>query len=83
MPALDKAHALVIGIAGYHHVRRLPQVQDAAAVAALLADPELGAYPPGQVMLLQDAAATGAAARVPGPGRGSCCHSGVSGTGLQ
>jgi Caspase domain/TIR domain len=60
MPALDNAYALVVGIANYQHVRSLPStvLQDATDIAALLADPAHGAYPPGQVTLLRDGEAT-------------------------
>jgi hypothetical protein len=63
MPTLDNAHALVVGIANYQNIKSLPPtvLQDAADIAALLADPVQGAYPPGQVTLLSDAAATKAA----------------------
>ena len=29
MDLMDNAHALIVGIADYQHIRRLPQVQDA------------------------------------------------------
>jgi hypothetical protein len=58
MPALDNAHALMIGIADYQQVARLPAVQDAQEIAALLVDPARGGYPPAQVRLLRDAEAT-------------------------
>jgi hypothetical protein len=52
------AHALVIGIADYQQVRKLPPAQDASAIAALLANEQQGAYPPQQVTLRQDGEAT-------------------------
>jgi len=65
MPAMDNAHALVIGIADYRHVNRLPPtvLQDARDVRDLLVDPQHCAYPPGNVQLLLDGAATQAAMR--------------------
>ena len=58
MPGLDHAHALVIGIAGYPHVRPLPKVDDAKDLAAVLADPALCGYPAGNVQLLEEERAT-------------------------
>jgi Caspase domain/TIR domain len=58
---LEEAHALVIGISAYQHVRPLPQVQDAEDVAALLADPARCGYPPAHVRVLLERAATRAA----------------------
>lgn len=55
------AHALVIGISAYRHVRRLPAVHDAQDVAAVLADPARCGYPPGNVRVLLEEAATRAA----------------------
>ena len=65
MSAMDNAHALVIGIANYHHVNRLPPtvLQDARDVHDLLVDPQHCGYPPGNVQLLLDGAATQAAMR--------------------
>ncbi|MBV9359680.1 MAG: caspase family protein [Chloroflexi bacterium] len=56
MPALDSAHALVVGIAQYQHLSSLPPtvVKDARDVHDLLVDPAAAAYPPGQVNLLVD-----------------------------
>jgi hypothetical protein len=48
-------HALVIGVGRYQHIPRwnVPvTVRDAEAVAAVLRDPQLGAYPTAQVKLL-------------------------------
>jgi len=55
---LDDAFALTIGISAYRHVTALPAVHDAQDVADLLADPQLGAYPPDQVHTLSEEAAT-------------------------
>ena len=62
---MDDAHALVVGIANYQHVNRLPPtvLQDAQDVHDLLADPQRCGYPPGNVQLLLDDAATQAAIR--------------------
>jgi hypothetical protein len=63
--AMDNAHALVIGIANYRHVNRLPPtvLKDARDICDLLADPQHCGYPPGNVQLLLDGAATQAAIR--------------------
>jgi hypothetical protein len=63
MTTLDNAHALVVGIANYQHFPVLPPtvLKDAADIAAVLKDPALCAYPPDQVTLLSDGAATRAA----------------------
>ncbi|HEX8204253.1 MAG TPA: TIR domain-containing protein [Isosphaeraceae bacterium] len=63
MAALENAHALVIGIADYAQIRKLPRVADAGGIANALADPALCGYPPAGVQLLEDAQATGAAIR--------------------
>ena len=65
MPTLPNAHALIVGIANYQHVNPLPPIvlADAAAVRGVLVDPSLGAYPPGNVSLLLDDAATQQALR--------------------
>ena len=41
MQPLENAHALIIGIADYHGIRKLPRVADARDLAAVLADPAL------------------------------------------
>jgi hypothetical protein len=41
---LSNAYALVVGIAGYPSIRRLPYTEDATEVAALLADGEVCGY---------------------------------------
>lgn len=51
------AHALLIQISQYPELP-LPERDDAGALAAVLRDPELGHYPPGQVRVLRDAEAT-------------------------
>lgn len=58
MPVLDNAHALVVGIADYTTIRRLPKVKDADHVAALLVDPERCGYSKDNVTLLLDQDAT-------------------------
>ncbi|HEX2251720.1 MAG TPA: caspase family protein [Thermoanaerobaculia bacterium] len=64
-PGECRAHALVVGISDYLHVQPLPPAVAAGAreLAALLADPLLGGYPPDQVRCLLDQAATGEAIR--------------------
>lgn len=62
-PTFPDAHALVIGIAGYTHARRLPATRDAADIAALLVDPAFCGYAPENVALLEEGQATGAAIR--------------------
>jgi len=59
------AHALVIGIANYRHVNRLPPtvLKDAQDVRDLLADPQHCGYPPEHVRLLLDEGATQAELR--------------------
>jgi hypothetical protein len=52
------AHALVIGVSQYHHVQRLPRVDDAEDVAAVLRDPAACGYEPGNVAVLQEWEAT-------------------------
>jgi hypothetical protein len=56
--AFAHAHALLIGIAAYAHLPRLPAVRDTADLHALLTDPARGGYPPGQVRVLTEEAAT-------------------------
>jgi len=65
MPALDNAHALVVGIANYQQVNRLPPtvLKDAQDIYDLLIDPQHCAYPPDNVQLLLDSQATQAALR--------------------
>ena len=49
MPAIENAHALVVGIADYANIRKLPKVQDAEDLAAALVDPALCGYDPKNV----------------------------------
>jgi hypothetical protein len=58
--AMDKAHALVIGIAAYQHVPPLPSTvtNDAHDVHSLLVDPRRAGYPAEQTHLLLDGEAT-------------------------
>jgi hypothetical protein len=63
MGSMDNAHALVVGIADYQHIRKLPQVQDARKVAALLVEPDHCGYRPENVTILLDDDATQAAIR--------------------
>jgi hypothetical protein len=63
MQPLENAHALIIGIADYHGIRKLPGVADARDLAAVLADPALCGYPKDNVQLLEDAQATNQAIR--------------------
>ncbi|MFN8490177.1 MAG: caspase family protein [Caldilineaceae bacterium] len=65
MPTLPNTQALVIGIANYQYVNRLPStvLNDAHAIHALLVDPQHCAYAPENVTLLLDQQATNAALR--------------------
>ncbi len=56
MPNLSNAHALVVGIANYTNVSRLPPtvVKDASDIYNALVDPQVCAYPPENVRLLVD-----------------------------
>jgi hypothetical protein len=58
MPALDNAHALVVGIADYANIRKLPKVRDAEDLATAIGDPELCGYDPKNVTVLLDGEAT-------------------------
>jgi hypothetical protein len=60
MPAMDNAHALVVGIAHYRYISPLsPTVlDDARDIRDILIDPALGGYPPENVRLLLDQEAT-------------------------
>jgi hypothetical protein len=62
-PNFDESHALVVGIAGYQHLRPLPKVEDAEQIAETLADPKLCGYSRSNVRLLQESEATGEAIR--------------------
>ncbi len=65
MPTLPNAHALIVGIANYQHLNRLPAtvLADAQAVRDALVDETLCAYPPENVTLLLDGAASQAGLR--------------------
>jgi hypothetical protein len=63
MPELTNAHALVVSIADYQHINKLPRVKDAEDIAALLKDARHCGYPPDNVRLLLDAQATQPAIR--------------------
>jgi uncharacterized caspase-like protein len=58
MPELDNAHALVVGIADYFNIRKLPRGRDAEDIAAALTDPALCGYDPRNVTVLLDSDAT-------------------------
>jgi len=58
MTALHDAHALVIGIADYANIRKLPKVRDAEDLAAALVDPALCGYDPKNATVLLDGDAT-------------------------
>jgi len=63
MPAIDNAHALIVGIADYANIRKLPKVRDAEDLAAALVDVELCGYDPKNVTILLDEEATQAKIR--------------------
>lgn len=65
MTTLPNTHALLIGIADYQRVTRLPQQvrNDVQDIHAVLVDSHLCAYPPENVTLLLDGQATQAAIR--------------------
>src|SRR5271166_128357 len=58
MPALENAHALIIGIADYANIRKLPKVRDAEDLAAAIVDPALCGYDPKNATVLLDGDAT-------------------------
>ncbi len=62
MASMDNAHALIVGIASYRNVNRLPStvIDDATDIYEVLVDPNLGGYPtnPAQVKLLPEEEAT-------------------------
>ena len=60
MPTLENAHALVIGIANYQHVNKLPPtvLNDARDIRDLLVAPGHCGYPEDNVELLLDGQAT-------------------------
>ncbi|MDV3222450.1 caspase family protein [Intrasporangium sp.] len=57
---MESAHALIIGIADYEHVPKLPPtvLDDARDIRDVLVDPQHCGYPPEQVRLLLDGEAT-------------------------
>lgn len=61
--AFPNAFALIIAIADYTNIRKLPRVDDGRDVAALLTDPAQCGYLPGNVRKLIDGEATGDAIR--------------------
>ena len=63
MGLMDDAHALIVGIADYQHINRLPKVRDAGEIAQVLVDPVHCGYRPENVMTLLDADANQAAIR--------------------
>ncbi|MEE9615971.1 MAG: caspase family protein [Anaerolineae bacterium] len=60
MPAMDNAHALVIGIANYQQINKLPPtvLKDAQDIRDLLVAPQHCGYSPDNVQLLLDDQAT-------------------------
>lgn len=48
------AHALIIGVSQYRHIRPLPPVADAIDLAGILRDPSTCGYDPSNVTLLQE-----------------------------
>lgn len=60
MPAMDNAHALVVGIANYERINSLPPtvLKDAQDIHGLLIDPQHCGYPKENVQLLLDKQAT-------------------------
>jgi len=62
---MDNAHALVVGIANYQNINKLPPtvLKDAQDIHDLLIDPAHCGYPPDHVQLLLDGQATQAAIR--------------------
>ena len=63
MPIMNNSHALVVGIADYHHINKLPQVKDAQHIADLLSDPNSCGFPSDNVKLLLEGQATQTALR--------------------
>src|SRR6478752_1329072 len=61
MPQFDDSHGLVIQVTRYAHLTSLPDVDDANAIASVLLDPALAAYPPQNVRVLTEGAASRAA----------------------
>ncbi|MGD2178123.1 MAG: caspase family protein [Anaerolineae bacterium] len=65
MPAMDSAQALVVGIANYRHINKLPPtvVQDAQDIHDMLVSPAHCGYAPENMRFLRDDQATQAAMR--------------------
>lgn len=63
MVAMQNAHGLVIGIAQYRHINRLPSVKDSEEITKLLTDPMTCGYPKNNVKHLRDERATRTAIR--------------------
>src|SRR5947209_2308595 len=63
MPVMENAYALVIGIADYLHINKLPQtvIKDAQDIYNLLIDPQHCGYPSKNVQLLLNSQASQAA----------------------
>jgi hypothetical protein len=66
MPAMDNAHALVIGIANYEQINELPPtvLKDAQDIRDLIVDANHCGYPSDNVQLLLDGQATAGRIRV-------------------
>ncbi len=60
---MENAHALIVGIADYQNIRKLPRVQDAPKIAGLLVDPNHCGYRPEAVTIVLDGDATQAGIR--------------------
>jgi Caspase domain/TIR domain len=58
IPYFNDCHALVVGISGYQHLRKLYKVEDAPQIVAALTNPGLCGYSPANVQLLEEAGAT-------------------------
>ncbi len=58
MTQFDNAFGLIVQVSTYQHVPPLPAVDDAAALAVLLTDPDRGGYQSDHVRLLLDTEAT-------------------------
>ena len=60
MPAMENAYALVVGIANYQNIKKLPLtvLKDAQDIYDLLIDPYHCGYSKNNVTLLKDGAAT-------------------------
>ncbi|MFM7474609.1 MAG: caspase family protein, partial [Microcystis aeruginosa] len=60
MPALENAHALIVGIANYQKINPLPAtvLKNAQDIYNLLVSPNYGGYVPDNVQLLLDSQAT-------------------------